>query len=126
VVAGGVSYCGSVGVGVVAGGVSAGGTAGVGVVAGGVSAGGTAGVGVVAGGVSAGGTAGVGVVAGGAVVGVSAAGSQAAISMFSPTAEARKINFFVFITPMNENQSDKQGNDFLRMSKEAVSRIALS
>ncbi len=69
-------------------GVVAGGVAGAGVVAGG-----TPGAGVVAGGV-----AGAGVVAGGVVVGVSAAGSQAPISMFSPKAEARKINF-LFITP---------------------------
>ncbi|WP_180977215.1 hypothetical protein [Fischerella muscicola] len=85
VVGGGVSP----GVGVVAGGeVSPGVSVGVGVVAGG-----TVGAGVVAGGgVSPCGTAGAG------VVGVSAAGSQAATSMFSPTAEARKINF-VFMTP---------------------------
>jgi hypothetical protein len=45
------------------------------------------------------GVAGAGVVAGGAFVGVSAAGSQAAINTLIPTAEARKINF-LFIIPL--------------------------
>ncbi|PLZ95199.1 hypothetical protein CEN50_23125 [Fischerella thermalis CCMEE 5268] len=72
--------------GVVAGG---GVSPGAGVVAGG---GVSPGAGVVAGGgVSPCGTAGAG------VVWVSGAGSQAATRMFSPTAEARKINF-VFMT----------------------------
>jgi hypothetical protein len=79
----------------------------------GVVAGGTAGAGVVVGDVvSPCGTAGVG------VVGVSAAGSQAATSMFSPTAEARKINF-VFMTPYEGKLkvNSKATNDFLGMSK---------
>ncbi|MBF2062389.1 hypothetical protein [Fischerella thermalis] len=63
------------------------------------------GTGVVAGGgVSPCGTAGAG------VVWVSGAGSHAATRMFSPTAEARKINF-VFMTVLRKTKSEQQGNE---------------